>query len=192
MILENKGTLDIKDDRLLYFRDILYLSLPHNLNSTVSSVYSHLIIESVRGDSKEKIIEILERSREWKIYNSLLDLNTNILKSDQDMQSLFSMINEINSEIGIEFKITNPNQLSKYFKNIDEIFKKSAKKYKSKLLRVVDRVYEEKNKQFEYLTNDPGNVDYDQYTKTSKIDTRDYKLQNLLEYSDFIKEISKI
>ena len=190
MILENKGTLDIKDDRLLYFRDILYLALPHNLNSRVSSVYSHLIIESMIGDSKEKIIEILERSREWKIYNSLLDLNPNILKSDLDMQ--ISMINEINGEIGIEFKITNVNQLSKYFKNLDKIFKKSAEKYKNKLLRVVDRVYEEKNKQFEYLTNDPGNVDYDQYTKTIKIDERDYKLQNLLEYSDFIKEISKI
>jgi len=183
---------------LLYFRDIIYLSLPQELNARVSSIYFYLTMNSRINDSKEKIIKILEESREWQNYINLVKFNPNVLSNDmfnyygENIDFTFVVINELNKNLGIEFKITNINQLSKYFKNLDKIFKKSAEKYKNKLLRVVDRVYEERNKQFEYLTNDPGNVDYDQYTKTIKIDERDYNLQNLLEYSDFIKEISKI
>jgi hypothetical protein len=127
---------------ITYFRDMLYLSLPQELNARVSSIYIYLSMKSNPNTSKYELIKMLE---------------------------------ETNS----------------YLLKIDKMFKKSAKKYKNKLIRVVDRIYEEKNKKIEYLTYDPGDVNYEKYIKDDKQKSRNEKIEILLEYTDFIKEINK-
>lgn len=185
------------NSHLLYFRDILYLSLPQELNARVSSIYFYLEMNSSKGDSKEQIIKLLYNSREWQNYNNLLDFNPEKLTRGmsqyygQNISLLFFVINELNRKLGIDTQITNTQELNFYLRKIDRYFKKSANKYKNKLLRVVDRVFKEKNEKLEYLTNDPENVDYEEYIKNSKKEYRNKKLEILLEYSDFIKEISK-
>ena len=182
---------------LLYFRDILYLSLPQELNARVSSIYFYLNMRAIGGDYMEKITKILHGSTEWQNYTNLINFEPNTLTKDiiqqygQNIENVFFIVNELNSKIGIDKKIKNIEDLNSYFKILDKIFKKSAEKYKSKLLRVVDKVFDNKNKQFECFTSDPEDVNYEKYVEMGKKDNRDYILQNIIEYSEFIKKISK-
>jgi hypothetical protein len=105
------------------------------------------------------------------------------------MNFLYFIFNELNKSLNIDYRIESIEDIKSYLSKINKMFKNSANKYKNKLMRVVDRVYEEMNKKLEYFTHDPGNVDYEEYIKEDKQKMRSKKLETLLEYSDFIKEI---
>jgi hypothetical protein len=177
---------------LLYFRDILYLSLPQELNARVSSIYFYLKMNSSRGYNKNQVLDILYESMEWQNYKNLMDFDPDQLTIGisnyygENISISFLIINMLNKKIGIDKRITNIGELNSYFRRLDKYFKKSAIKYKNKLMRVVDKVVDENNKKFEYLTNDPINVDYNEYTKGEQVELRNKKLETLLEYSEFI------
>lgn len=180
---------------LLYFRDILYLSLPQELNARVSSIYFYLKMNSSRGYNKNQVLEILYNSREWQNYKNLMDFDPDQLTLGisnyygKNISISFLIINTLNKKIGIDKRITNIGELNSYLRRLDKYFKKSAIKYKNKLMRVVDKVVDENNKKFEYLTNDSINVDYNEYIKEDKLESRNKKLEVLLEYSEFINFI---
>lgn len=180
---------------LLYFRDILYLSLPQELNARVSSIYFYLKMNSSRGYNKNQTLEILYNSREWQNYKNLMDFDPDQLTLGisnyygKNISISFLIINTLNKKIGIDKRITNIGELNSYLRRLDKYFKKSAIKYKNKLMRVVDKVVDENNKKFEYLTNDSINVDYNEYIKEDKLESRNKKLEVLLEYSEFINFI---
>ena len=182
---------------VVYFRDMLYLSLPQELNARVSSIYTYLLMKSKSGTSKDELIKILEVTNEWLNYLNLLNFSPDQLtlglinNFKEDMDFLYFIFNELNTSLNIDYKIENIEDIKSYLSKVNKMFKNSANKYKNKLLRVVDRVYEENNKKFEYITYDPGNIDYEEYIKEDKQKVRSKKLEILLEYSDFIKEISK-
>jgi hypothetical protein len=210
MILESKGTPNLISDIIndnsneqklgsdvVYFRDMLYLSLPQELNARVSSIYTYLLMKSKSGTSKDELIKILEVTNEWLNYLNLLNFSPDQLtlglinNFKEDMDFLYFIFNELNTSLNIDYKIENIEDIKSYLSKVNKMFKNSANKYKNKLLRVVDRVYEENNKKLEYITYDPGNIDYEEYIKEDKQKIRSKKLEILLEYSDFIKEISK-
>lgn len=182
---------------IVYFRDMLYLSLPQELNARVSSIYIYLLMKSKSGMSKDELIEILESTNEWLNYLNLLNFSPDQLtlglinNFKDDMEFLYFIFNELNTNLNIDYKIENIKDIKLYLSKVNRMFKLSADKYKNKLLRVVDRVYEETNKKLEYLSYDPGNVDYEEYIKVDNQKMRSIKLESLLEYSDFIKQISK-
>lgn len=182
---------------VVYFRDMLYLSLPQELNARVSSIYTYLLMKSKSGSSKDELIKILEVTNEWLNYLNLLNFSPDQLtfglinNFKDDMNFLYFIFNELNISLNIDYKIESIEDIKSYLSKVNKMFKNSANKYKNKLLRVVDRVYEENNKKFEYITYDPGNIDYEEYIKEDKQKVRSKKLEILLEYSDFIKEISK-
>lgn len=183
---------------LLYFRDILYLSLPQELNARVSSIYFYLKMNSSRGYNKDQVLDILYESMEWQNYKNLMNFNPEQLTMGisnyygKNISISFLIINMLNKKIGIDKEITNIEELNSYLRRLDKYFKKSAIKYKNKLMRVVDKVVDENNKKFEYLTNDPINVDYNEYIKEDQVDFRNKKLEALLEYSEFINFNFKI
>lgn len=177
---------------LLYFRDILYLSLPQELNARVSSIYFYLKMNSSRGYNKDQVLDILYESMEWQNYKNLMNFNPEQLTMGisnyygENISISFLIINMLNKKIGIDKGITNIGELNSYLRRLDKYFKKSVIKYKNKLMRVVDKVVGENNKKFEYLTNDPINVDYNEYIKEDQVEFRNKKLEALLEYSEFI------
>lgn len=180
-----------------YFRDILYLSLPHELNARVSSLYRYLLMKSDKN--KENIINNLEQTKEWDNYLNLINFSPNKLISSltitfkDDYDFLFFILNELNSNLGIKYKIDNMNDVEKYFNKFDKALKKQAEKYKSKLLRVVNRVYKILNEELYYTTHHPypDNVVLEQYLEITKIDLRDKKIKSTLEYNNYIKELSE-
>jgi hypothetical protein len=180
---------------IIYFRDMLYLSLPQELNDRVSSIYIYLSMKSMSNISKDDLIKMLEGTNEWLNYLNLLNFSSNQLtlglinNFKENMNFLYFIFNELNKSLNIDYRIESIEDIKSYLSKINKMFKNSANKYKNKLMRVVDRVYEEMNKKLEYFTHDPGNVDYEEYIKEDKQKMRSKKLETLLEYSDFIKEI---
>ena len=180
---------------IIYFRDMLYLSLPQELNARVSSIYIYLSMKSMSNISKDDLIKMLEGTNEWLNYLNLLNFSSNQLtlglinNFKENMNFLYFIFNELNKSLNIDYRIESIEDIKSYLSKINKMFKNSANKYKNKLMRVVDRVYEEMNKKLEYFTHDPGNVDYEEYIKEDKQKMRSKKLETLLEYSDFIKEI---
>jgi hypothetical protein len=180
---------------IIYFRDMLYLSLPQELNARVSSIYIYLSMKSMSNISKDDLIKMLEGTNEWLNYLNLLNFSSNQLtlglinNFKENMNFLYFIFNELNKSLNIDYRIESIEDIKSYLSKVNKMFKNSANKYKNKLMRVVDRVYEEMNKKLEYLTHDPGNVDYEEYIKEDKQKMRSKKLETLLEYSDFIKEI---
>jgi hypothetical protein len=180
---------------IIYFRDMLYLSLPQELNTRVSSIYIYLSMKSMSNISKDDLIKMLEGTNEWLNYLNLLNFSSNQLtlglinNFKENMNFLYFIFNELNKSLNIDYRIESIEDIKSYLSKINKMFKNSANKYKNKLMRVVDRVYEEMNKKLEYFTHDPGNVDYEEYIKEDKQKMRSKKLETLLEYSDFIKEI---
>jgi hypothetical protein len=180
---------------IIYFRDMLYLSLPQELNARVSSIYIYLSMKSMSNISKDDLIKMLEGTNEWLNYLNLLNFSSNQLtlglinNFKENMNFLYFIFNELNKSLNIDYRIESIEDIKSYLSKVNKMFKNSANKYKNKLMRVVDRVYEEMNKKLEYFTHDPGNVDYEEYIKEDKQKMRSKKLETLLEYSDFIKEI---
>jgi hypothetical protein len=180
---------------IIYFRDMLYLSLPQELNDRVSSIYIYLSMKSMSNISKDDLIKMLEGTNEWLNYLNLLNFSSNQLtlglinNFKENMNFLYFIFNELNKSLNIDYRIESIEDIKSYLSKVNKMFKNSANKYKNKLMRVVDRVYEEMNKKLEYFTHDPGNVDYEEYIKEDKQKMRSKKLETLLEYSDFIKEI---
>jgi hypothetical protein len=181
------------NSHLLYFRDILYLSLPQELNARVSSIYFYLSMNVGDGSTKDHITKILENSIEWKNYLNLLSFDPKKLTNgiinyySSDINFAFFIINKLNEEIGVKGHISNDVELGVYFNRMKKSFNLSAKKYKAKLLKVVDRVYTEKNKTLEYLTRDLENVDYDEYVKSER---RVENLNIIVDWIDFINHHS--
>lgn len=184
-----------------YLRDILYLSLPQELNARVSSIYFYLSYKCNSNMNKQDMIVILKKSNEWMNYLNLIDFDPNTLLNDfnkyysEDINFLYYMLNELNNNIGFDVKIENNEDLRFYLYKLDKRFKKSAKTYKVKLFKVLNRIYTEVNEVTENIQYDePGDVSYDKYLKLcineNKEKKRNDRIDNLLEYKEYITDIN--
>ena len=184
-----------------YLTDILYLSLPQELNARVSSIYFSLSYKCNSNMSKQDMIIILKKSNEWMNYLNLIDFDPNTLLNDfnkyysEDINFLYYMINELNNNIGFDVKIENNEDLRFYLYKLDKRFKKSAKTYKVKLFKVLNRIYTEVNEVTENIQYDePGDVSYEKYLKLcineNKEKKRNDRIDNLLEYKEYITDIN--
>lgn len=173
-----------------YLRDIIYLSLPQELNARVSSIYLYLHTHCDGSYNKEDMIKTLKSTKEWDNYINLMDFDpyklTNGLigyyKNNLDL--LFTMVNELNSNIGILMKINNSNELYSYLSKLNNGIKKSASKYKVKLFKVLNRVHTELQTKDESIYEEPDDVSYEKYLK--KYNNRDLIIDELFEYKIYI------
>lgn len=192
--LDNTKKQNKVSSNIHYFRDILYLSLPQEINSRVSSLYRYLLGKSKMNYTKEEIIEILKETKEWQNYLNLVEFSPSVLINSlnntfsDDYNFLFFIFNELNLNLGISFKIKNIDDLEKYLNKTNKMIKGQADKYKKKIFKVVDRVYEELNESIEYITNDPFDVKYNNYLIDNiKLD-RNSKINSIIELDKCIKK----
>jgi len=184
-----------------YLRDVVYLSLPQELNARVSSIYFFLSYQCNSSMSKQDMIIILKKSNEWMNYLNLIDFSPNDLFKGflsyygDDIYVLYYMLNELNYNIGFNITIENDTDLKNYLDKLDKRFKKSAKTYKVKLFKVLNRIYTEVNKVTENIQYDePDDVSYEKYLKLCLNENKDKKrndrIDNLLEYKEYITDIN--
>ena len=185
---------DSVDKGIEYFRKIFYLSLPHEINARVSSLYFYL----PKKVEKEKLEEELKKTIEWSNYLNLIDfpvdeLFKNLMKSfDNDKRLLYYIINEFNRSMSIKTIINNDNDLYNYLLSSKRYFKSVAKVYKKKMLRVIDSIIEENKIQENidiYTTGEHIIVNFKDYLNQGKIERRDYLIDAIIEnsYQKFFK-----
>lgn len=181
-------------NNIRYFRDILYLSLPHEINARVSSLFRYLYMECKDGYSKEQIIDVLKKTNEWQNYLNINDFSVieliNGLKITfkDDYDFLFFIFNELNSNSGINFKINNINDLNIYLDRFNKMVKKQNKKYYKKMIKVVDRIYNELNTDIEYRTYEIlGSVNLDEYIKEDLRNERITYLEEMIYFNKYFK-----
>jgi hypothetical protein len=187
---------------ILYFRKILSISLPQEINARVSSLYLYLYMIIDDEKDKKNIIDKLKTTREWENYENLMDFSYTILyndlikafNNDKDKVILYYIFNKLNKNMGINIIIKNDDDLLKYLKNLDtKHIKPSANKFKDKMMKVINRIYTEVNEDVVYLTNQDFLIgNYEDYIKEDININRDIKLDNILIYNDFIKKMNEI
>lgn len=181
-------------NNIRYFRDILYLSLPHEINARVSSLFRYLYMECSSGCTKDQIMDILKNTKEWQNYLNMNDFSVTELieglkitfKDDYDF--LYFIFNELNMNSGINFQINNISDLNIYLNRFNKMFKNQNKKYYKKILKVVDRIYNELNENIEYWTYYVGDVDYKKYVDPELVNK---KISHIVEMIDFNKYFKK-
>ena len=77
----------------------------------------------------------------------------------------FPLFNEFNDKMNIKTKINSEEELYNYLKNSSIFFKKVAASYKKRMLRILDRVINEKKI---YLTDTVKIINYTDYLKENK------------------------
>ena len=168
---------------LQYFKDIFYLSLPHEVNARVSSLYKYLFDTKIK--EKDELEKILITTIEWKNMLNLKnfsykDCYNDLIEKYKNKQLLYDIFNLFNLKMKIKTKINSDMDLFNYLKNSNKYFKKVSKNFKNKLLKILNRVLEDRINEG-YLIENFKIVDYDQYIK-------EYKKQNKdINYLDFYK-----
>lgn len=189
--ITNTKEQDNSDSKIKYFRDIFYLSLPQEINARVSSLYGYLYM-----NKSNNLDDCLRNSIEWINYINMINFSYDLLYTDlvrifEDKKSLlYFMFNDFNENLGINKKIENDADLVRYLKRFDDRLKVLANKFKNKMIRVLKRVKDENNiSERNYLTFDPGDVNYNNY-KEDVSKKRNELLETILSYNSFLKTMN--
>ena len=175
-----------RDSEIKYFIDIFYLSLPMEINARVSSLYHYLYTKDISNLENE-----LKNTTEWRNCVNLHDFDVKNLYNDlieifsDNKETLYFIFNEFNDKMLIKTIINNDVDLYNYLMNSKRYFKKVAADYKKRMLRVINKIIIE-NENIEYVTYDPGIVDYKDYVERYKIETREKNLKYLLNSIDYL------
>lgn len=174
LFIYDKLSIDVK--LVQYFRDLYYISLPHEIRSTISSIDIFLKCQTNKDFNFLK--KELDKTTEWNRFLNLKDFNpkkyTNDLLthlSDDFVFQIFNIFNKIN---GIKSTINNKQDLLNYFKNWNRYFNDVSKKmYKN----IIKKIYEVSiiDESIDYILKDPDILLYREY-----IDFRKINLDNLL------------
>lgn len=188
--LQNKTNGSIK-----YLRDIIYLSLPHEINARLSSLFGYLYMNLKRNCTEEKIKDVLMKSREWESYITLLNFNdeevyNGLIEYFSNMNNginfLFLIFNELNNRIGLSIEIKNLTDIRNYLKTVKKITKKRAYKFKKKMDRLVKNMFNDLNETIVYSTQEPSmSYDYKDY-----FNRRENNLNYINELSEYLIEFS--
>jgi ribosomal protein S17E len=175
-----------KNNIFRYITDMIYLSLPQELNARVSSIYYIL-----SGSEKSKQMYILKNSNEWKNHENLLNFPVNQIFNDLNKYE-FTYVSDFFTKLNHELKQPNTkfnswDDILKYLKKWDTYFQSISIKYKNKLLKVLFRT---KNEEID----DPKfeQVRYELYIKHYQSFNRDWKIDQILIESEFKKEFNKV
>jgi hypothetical protein len=168
---------------LHYFRDIFYLSLPHEVNAIVSSLYKYLFDTKIKD--KNELEKILIKTIEWQNMLNLKDFsyekcyNNLIEKYKINKQLLYDIFNLFNLKMEIKTKINSDIDLYNYLKNSSKYFKSVSVNYKEKMLKVLYRTIEDRLNE-NYLTSPTKIVNYDEYIEEYKKQNKDINYLNFL------------
>jgi hypothetical protein len=174
---------------------MFYASLPQEINARVSSLYRYLLIDKEKGSIF--LEDMLKKTNEWKNYENLMNFSYQELSNDlikkytNNKKELYDIFNDFNKGMGIKTVINTDNELLTYFHNTNRYYKKVAKDYKKRMLRIIDKIIKE-NILIEYTTCDHIIVEYVEYIKRDIEKDRDHKIDLLLNYINYMDFFDKI
>jgi hypothetical protein len=173
LLIFDKATENININQLYYFRDIYYISLPHEIRATISSVEIFLI--SLMTTDKNIMLDELKETTEYSRYRSLLDFNPHKLCNDllsfYGPNMVIRVLNLFNKINNVNFELKKESDILKYLKNWNKYFKHVANDLIESFNRKIDEI--SKGNHIEYQ-----NIDY----------LKESKFSNILPYEDYIKE----
>jgi hypothetical protein len=175
--------LDINSGLVRYFRDIFYASLPHEIRANLSSLEVFLI--GLRSKDEKYLKDELENTTEWSRYKAISEFNPeNYLIDLLNRYGLDFTINSFNSfnkvlEIRTN-KISNKEQLIKYFKKWKRYFSDISKDYKLKIENKIKKVIEVDESNYGTEIYEDKILKYSDYLKDSIKYSRDCKLNDIL------------
>ena len=124
---------------LNYFRNLFYLSLPHEISARISSIHMHLGM--LRTSDKNILMNVLKNSLEWKYYLWLNDFDVNYfyekLKKQLSLERIIEFFNFFNYNMKIKYNIENKNDIISYLQKIRKYFHTLSIYYKKKMLKIV-------------------------------------------------------
>lgn len=151
-----------------YFRNLYYLSLPHEINARVSAVQQRLYKLNI-VDTKI-LIEEIKKTNSWKNLINFKDFDpkkyTNDLINLLGLKFVIYLINEFNSFMGIKTKIKGYEDIFKYFKKFKWFLNDISKKYESKLFKIISKFSESID---EYYCNDDKIIKYENFLEREEI-----------------------
>lgn len=165
----------------MYFRDIYYASLPHEIRATISSLEIYLI--SFESKDPMFLRNELEKTNEWKRYESMVNFDPDSLSSDMIMEyglkntlyilNLFNRINKINSK-----NLESISDVLKYFKVWKKYLTHISSNIKIKIDKKIKEISESKEDNL-YIHEDKEIMNYEDYLK---IGLREKNLEDLIDF----------
>jgi hypothetical protein len=163
---------------IIYFKNLIYLSLPHEIRARITSLHFYLL--SFRINDKEFLLKKLEETKEFRYFNMLKNFDVEeyykMLMQEMDVDSAINIFSFLNEKLNIKFKILNEQDLVQYFYRMKKYFSDILKSYEKKISRIIKDLSNEK---FEYILHDRYLLSFEELTevKTPKKDEDiDYKL----------------
>lgn len=175
-----------------YFRHLYYISLPHEVRATLSSIEIYLVYISTNLMTKDINIlkHNLEQTTEWGRYKEILNFDADSyyhkIINDFGIENsirMFSIFNKVNN---IKFKINTDDDLKIYFKGWEKYFQKVSKEMKKKIDRKISDIIIDDEVIDYYETHTDRIFTYDSFNKLN----RNEKLEILL-FPDINKILKK-
>jgi len=179
--LSNFDSLELNSlSSVRYFRDLYYVSLPHEVRATLSSIEIFLISLLSKDD---KILKSeLENTTEWSRYIAIRDFDpinyTNNLISDYGISQVIRIFNVFNKVNNIKFSMKNENDILKYFKGYKRYFNDISNKMLKKITKKINEISNKIDNDILYLTETVSILPYDEYFN-NKVEKRDIKMYEL-------------
>lgn len=152
-----------------YFRDIYYISLPHEIRATISSIEIFLI--SLFTKDINILKSELGKTTEWNRYESIRDFDPNKISisliNDYKYNNVIRMLNIFNKINKINFILKNESDIFKYFQGWKKYLNKVSKNMLHKIERKLKEIANKSNDDSEiYETHHDRNiVSYDDYQR---------------------------
>jgi hypothetical protein len=172
-----------------YFRDIFYISLPHEVRATISSIEIFLI--SLFTKDTDILKNELKKTTEWDRYESIRnfdpdELLTNLI-TDYSSNNVIRMLNIFNKINNINFTLKEESDILRYFKGWKKYLNRVSEKMYSKIeKKIIEISNKESNNHDIYETHEDKNIlSYDDHRKRN---LREKNLSELLSFNinDFL------
>ena len=168
-----------KYNSIKYFKNLIYLSLPHEINARIASMHFYLL--GFKSNDKEFLLNKLKTTKEYNYFNMLNNFDDNyyldFLIKEIGLDSAINIFNFLNIILKIKYTISNINDLKKYFEKMKKYFMDLMKYYNKKITRIL---YDISNDAFEYIHQDRYILSFEEMIKeqknTKKDKDIDYKL----------------
>lgn len=132
----------IKYEYVKKFRDIFYLSLPHEIRARITSLHFYLI--NLNTKNKNILLFNLENTIEYNYYLKLKDFDVqdyyNGFLKDFSIGEIIEIFNFFNKIMNINFKINNVDDFLKYLNKMKNYFSKLSNDYIKKIYRIINNV----------------------------------------------------
>jgi hypothetical protein len=132
----------MKYSSIKYFRDMFYLSLPHEINARITSLHFYLM--TLHSKDKTILMNNLQNTLEWTYFIRLRDFNVKELYdsilNEMDIDYAVNVFNFFNSIMKINFIINNEKDLFNYLDKTKMYYAKLAEYYRRKILKILNEV----------------------------------------------------